>query len=35
MGIINLFADMTYEDGPSINGAILGAVGPSAKHHSH
>lgn len=30
MGIVNLFSDMTYEGGASINGAFLGALGASA-----
>ncbi len=30
MGIVNLFADMTYEGGASINGPFLGAMGASA-----
>jgi MFS family permease len=30
MGIVNLFADMTYEGGASINGPFLGALGASA-----
>jgi hypothetical protein len=30
MGIVNLFADITYEGGGSINGPFLGALGASA-----
>jgi MFS family permease len=30
MGAVNLFADMTYEGGASINGPFLGALGASA-----
>jgi hypothetical protein len=30
MGIVNLFADMTYEGGASINGQFLGKLGASA-----
>src|SRR4051794_2876820 len=30
MGIVNLFADITYEGGGSINGPLLGALGASA-----
>ena len=30
MGIVNLFADMTYEGGASINGPFLGMLGASA-----
>jgi MFS family permease len=30
MGLVNLFADMTYEGGASINGLFLGALGASA-----
>jgi MFS family permease len=30
MGIVNLFADVTYEGGASINGPFLGALGASA-----
>jgi MFS family permease len=30
MGVVNLFADMTYEGGASINGPFLGALGASA-----
>jgi MFS family permease len=30
MGIVNLFADLTYEGGGSINGAFLGMLGASA-----
>ncbi len=30
MGIVNLFADMTYEGGASINGPFLGTLGASA-----
>ncbi len=30
MGIVNLFADMTYEGGASINGPFLGSLGASA-----
>lgn len=30
MGIVNLFADMTYEGGSSINGPFLGALGAGA-----
>src|SRR3954467_10525081 len=30
MGIVNLFADMTYESGASINGQFLGTLGASA-----
>src|SRR5204862_1682229 len=30
MGIVNLFADMTYEGGSSINGPFLGSLGASA-----
>ncbi|ACL58041.1 MFS transporter [Methylobacterium nodulans] len=30
MGIVNLFSDMTYEGGASINGPYLGALGASA-----
>lgn len=30
MGIVNLFADMTYEGGASINGPFLGLLGASA-----
>ena len=30
MGIVNLFGDMTYEGGGSINGPFLGALGASA-----
>src|ERR1051326_7385264 len=30
LGIVNLFADMTYEGGGSINGPFLGTVGASA-----
>lgn len=30
MGLVNLFADMTYEGGGSINGQFLGALGASA-----
>ena len=29
MGIVNLFADMTYEGGASINGPFLGTLGAS------
>ena len=30
MGVVNLFADMTYEGGGGINGAFLGSLGASA-----
>ncbi len=30
LGVVNLFADMTYEGGASINGAFLGTLGASA-----
>src|SRR5436190_4484209 len=30
MGIVNLFGDMTYEGGGSINGQFLGSLGASA-----
>src|SRR5678809_970481 len=30
MGAVNLFADMTYEGGASINGPFLGSLGASA-----
>src|SRR5437016_10427140 len=30
MGMVNLFADMTYEGGASINGPFLGSLGASA-----
>src|SRR5438552_3894287 len=30
MGIVNLFADMTYEGGGSINGQFLGTLGAGA-----
>jgi hypothetical protein len=30
MGIVNLFGDMTYEGGASINGPFLGTLGASA-----
>ena len=30
MGVVNLFADMTYEGGGSINGPFLGRLGASA-----
>ena len=30
MGIVNLFADMTYEGGGSINGQFMGTLGASA-----
>ncbi|MGH7969588.1 MAG: MFS transporter, partial [Limisphaerales bacterium] len=30
MGVVNLFADMTYEGGGSINGTFLGKLGASA-----
>src|SRR5437588_1704865 len=30
MGIVNLFGDMTYEGGGSINGPFLGTLGASA-----
>jgi MFS family permease len=30
MGVVNLFADMTYEGGASINGQFLGSLGASA-----
>src|SRR5437870_13263728 len=30
LGIVNLFADMTYEGGSSINGPYLGALGAGA-----
>ena len=30
MGIVNLFADTTYEGGASINGPFLGTLGASA-----
>ena len=30
MGVVNLFADMTYEGGASINGPFLGTLGASA-----
>jgi Major Facilitator Superfamily. len=30
MGLVNLFADMTYEGGASINGQFLGSLGASA-----
>jgi hypothetical protein len=30
MGIVNLFADMTYEGGAAINGLFLGSLGASA-----
>ena len=30
MGVVNLFADMTYEGGASINGPFLGSLGASA-----
>src|SRR5213593_354360 len=30
LGIVNLFADMTYEGGASINGPFLGTLGASA-----
>jgi len=29
MGVVNLFADMTYEGGASINGPFLGTLGPA------
>src|SRR5262245_8112907 len=30
MGVVNLFADITYEGGGSINGQVLGALGASS-----
>ena len=30
MGVVNLFADMTYEGGASINGQFLGSLGANA-----
>src|SRR3954467_9272721 len=30
LGVVNLFADMTYEGGGSINGPFLGSLGASA-----
>src|SRR5207244_12730645 len=30
MGIVNLFADMTYEGGASLNGPFLGSLGAKA-----
>src|SRR5205085_346647 len=30
MGVVNLFADMTYEGGSSINGPFLGTLGATA-----
>jgi hypothetical protein len=30
MGIVNLFGDVTYEGGASINGPFLGSLGASA-----
>jgi hypothetical protein len=30
LGIVNLFADMTYEGGRSINGLFLGSLGAGA-----
>ena len=30
MGVVNLFGDMTYEGGASINGPFLGSLGASA-----
>src|ERR1700704_2590896 len=30
MGVVNLFADMTYEGASSINGPFLGSLGASA-----
>src|SRR5438552_17296378 len=30
LGVVNLFADMTYEGGASINGPFLGMLGASA-----
>jgi hypothetical protein len=30
MGIVNLFADMTYEGGASMNGPFLGSLGAGA-----
>ena len=30
MGVVNLFGDMTYEGGASINGPFLGTLGASA-----
>jgi hypothetical protein len=30
MGVVNLFADMTYEGASSINGPFLGSIGASA-----
>src|SRR5438477_12478396 len=30
MGIVNLFGDLTYEGGGSVNGAFLGSLGASA-----
>ena len=30
MGVVNLFADMTYEGGASVNGQFLGSLGASA-----
>src|SRR5438552_14412095 len=30
IGVVNLFADMTYEGGASINGPFLGTLGASA-----
>src|SRR6187200_540936 len=30
LGIVNLFADVTYEGGASINGPFLGSLGASA-----
>jgi hypothetical protein len=30
MGVVNLFADVTYEGGASINGQFLGSLGASA-----
>src|SRR5205085_3502237 len=30
MGVVNLFGDMTYEGGGSINGQFLGSLGASA-----
>jgi hypothetical protein len=30
MGVVNLFADMTYEGGGGINGQFMGSLGASA-----
>jgi hypothetical protein len=35
MGVVNLFADMTYEGGASINGQFLGSVGASGRRREH